>query len=153
MKKKVHPIASVVAMLCIASFFTSSALIELFGSHTEVAMVKKLIVVPGLFILIPALAITGITGFALAKNRRGRLVDRKLKRMPFIAANGIFILVPCAIFLDQWASSGLYDSRFYVVQAVELLAGGVNLTLMSMNMRDGLMMAGRLQRKKQIEEK
>ena len=80
-------------------------------------------------------------------------MDRKLKRMHFIAANGIFILVPCAIFLNQWASLGLYDSRFYTVQALELLAGGINLTLMSMNMRDGLMMAGKLQRKKQIEEK
>jgi len=30
------------------------------------------------------------------------------------------------------------------VQAIELIAGAINLTLMGLNMRDGLRMAGRL---------
>ncbi|TQV89545.1 hypothetical protein [Aliikangiella coralliicola] len=148
MKNKIHPVASIVATLCIASFFTMTVFVELFGSHEAIATVKSLIVMPGLFILIPALAITGGTGFARAKTRKGRLIDSKLKRMPFIAANGLLVLLPCAIFLNQWASSGLYDTRFYTVQVVELLAGAINLTLMSMNMRDGLVMTGKLRRKK-----
>ena len=65
-----------------------------------------------------------------------------MKRMPFIAANGLLILVPAAIFLDQWASAGAFDTKFYLVQAVELLAGAVNLTLMGLNMRDGLRLSG-----------
>ncbi|MGS2722112.1 hypothetical protein ACVBEJ_00055 [Porticoccus sp. GXU_MW_L64] len=153
MKNKIHPIASIVATLCIASFLTTTVFVELFGSQEAIATIKSLIVTPGLFILIPALAITGGTGFARAKNRRGRLIDNKLKRMPFIAANGLLVLIPCAIFLNQWASAGLYDTRFYTVQAIELLAGAINLTLMSMNMRDGLMMTGKLKRKKQTKEK
>jgi hypothetical protein len=64
--------------------------------------VKSLIVTPGLYILIPAIAATGGSGFFLSMTRKGRLVDAKKKRMPFIAANGLLILVPAAIFLDQW---------------------------------------------------
>lgn len=144
MKNKLHPIAAVVATLCIATFFTSTVLAEIFGSHETIAAVKSLIVTPGLFILIPAIALTGATGFASAKNRKGRLVENKKKRMPFIGANGILILLPAAIFLDQWASIGAFDIKFYIVQALELFAGAVNLTLMSMNMRDGLRMSGKL---------
>ena len=66
--------------------------------------------------------------------------------MPVIAANGLLILVPAAVVLDQWAAAGAFDARFYVVQAVELLAGGTNLTLMGLNMRDGLRLSGRLRR-------
>ena len=59
------------------------------------------------------------------------------RRMPVIAANGLLFLVPSAVVLDQWAVAGAFDARFYVVQAVEPLAGGTNLTLMGLNMRDG----------------
>lgn len=142
MKNKIHLTAAVIATLCIATFFTSSILVELFGTHDSIAMVKRLIVMPGLFILIPAIAMTGGTGFALSNNRKGRLVENKKKRMPFIAANGILILLPAAIFLNQWAASGLFDTRFYIVQGLELMAGAINLSLMAMNIRDGLRMSG-----------
>ncbi len=144
MKQLIHRIAAITATLCIAGFFTSTVIVELFGSHESIATIKSLIVAPGLFILVPAIAVTGGTGFALAKVRRGRLVKRKMKRMPFIGANGLLVLLPAAILLDQWAASGAFDSKFYLVQGLELLAGLVNLTLMGFNMRDGLKMSGRL---------
>ncbi len=72
MKNKIHPIAAVLATLCIATFFTSTVLVELFGTHESIAIVKSLIVMPGLFILVPAIAATGGTGFALSKSRKGR---------------------------------------------------------------------------------
>lgn len=147
-KSKIHPVAAIVATLCIASFFTATILAELFGSKESISAVKNLIVMPGLFILIPAIAITGGTGFSLAKNWKGRLVEGKQKRMPFIVANGLLILLPCAIFLNQWASVGSFDAKFYAVQCLELFAGAINLILMSMNMRDGLRMTGKLRRKK-----
>ena len=138
------------AFLCIATFFVSTILVELLGSPESIAIVKSLIVLPGLFILVPAIAITGATGFALAKERKGRLIDNKKKRMPFIGANGLLILLPAAIFLDQWAASGSFDTRFYIVQGLELLAGAINLTLMSLNIRDGLKMTGKLRPKRTV---
>ena len=64
--------------------------------------------------------------------------------MPVIALNGLLVLVPCALYLDRLASAGRFDGLFYAVQAVELVAGSVNLSLMALNMRDGLRLTGRL---------
>lgn len=143
MPKLVHRIGGVLAPLCIATFFLSTILIEWFGSHEAVAQLKSLIVTPGLWILIPAIAAAGSSGLFLSKSRRGRLVDTKKKRMPIIAVNGLLVLVPCAIFLNQWAAAGTFDTTFYGVQAIELIAGAINLTLMGLNIRDGLRIAGR----------
>lgn len=110
-KRNAHFLAGLLATLTIATFFLSTLLVELFGSHEAVATIKSLIVVPGLFVLVPAIMATGGSGFALAKSRQGRLVDTKKKRMPFIAANGLLVLVPSAIFLDHWASAGVSTQR------------------------------------------
>lgn len=144
MPKIIHRIGGFVALLCIALFWTSTVLVELFGSPAAVARLKSLIVMPGLWILIPAIAMAGGSGMFMSKSRRGRLVDTKKKRMPFIAANGLLVLVPCAIFLDRWAAAGSFGTTFYVVQAIELTAGPINLVLMALNVRDGMRMAGRL---------
>lgn len=144
MPKRAHLVAGLLAPLCIATFFFSTIVTELFGSPAAVAQLKSLIVTPGLWVLIPTLAATGGSGLFLARSRRGRLLDSKKKRMPFIAANGLLVLVPCAIFLNRWAAAGTFDATFYVVQAIELLAGATNLTLMGMNLRDGLRLAGHL---------
>ncbi len=144
MPKHTHLVAGVIATLCIATFFVSTVLIELLGSHETVVWLKSLLVMPGLFILVPAIAITGGSGLFLSKSRRGRLVDAKKKRMPFIAANGLLVLVPCAIVLNRWSAAGSFDTSFYVVQAIELMAGAVNLSLMEMNIRDGVRLSGRL---------
>lgn len=141
---KVHLLSGLIATLTIATFFFSTVLVELFGSHEAVATIKSLIVWPGLVVLIPAIAVTGGTGFALSKSRQGSLVEKKKRRMPFIAGNGMLILIPAAIFLDLWASRGSFNAQFYSVQALELIVGGTNLALMGMNIRDGLRLSGRL---------
>ncbi len=143
MLKVVHPVAGVVALLTIAVFWLSTALSELSGSPALVTTVKT--VIPwGFILLIPALAAAGGSGFALAQGRRGGLVGAKMKRMPFIAANGIVILIPSALFLAAKAKAGEFDIGFYAVQALELVAGAVNVMLLGLNIRDGFKMKGRL---------
>lgn len=133
----IHPIAGAVAMLTIATFWLSTALSELFATQATVIAVKTAI--PwGFLLLVPALAATGGTGFALAKGQRQGLVGTKQKRMPFIAANGLLVLIPAALFLAAKARTGVFDTAFYTVQVLELVAGAVNLTLLGLNMRDGL---------------
>ena len=144
MPKRAHLIAAILAPLCLVVFFLSTVLTELFGSQAAVAQLKALIVTPGLWIMIPAMAAAGGSGVLLGKSRKGRLVDAKRKRMPFIAANGLLVLVPCAIVLNRWAAAGSFDTSFYVVQAIELIAGAANFVLMGLNVRDGLRLAGRL---------
>jgi hypothetical protein len=80
----------------------------------------------------------------LARGRKGGLVAKKTKRMRFIAINGIAILIPCALFLAVKARAGVFDTAFYSVQILELIAGAANLTFLALNMRDGLKMGGYL---------
>lgn len=120
MKRKIHLLAAIVSTICIATFFTSTIIVELFGSKEAISMLKALIVTPGLYILIPAMALVGGTGFSASQNRQGKMIAAKKKRMPFIAVNGLFILTPCVIFLSIWATTGIFDARFYIVQGIEL---------------------------------
>jgi hypothetical protein len=43
--------------------------------------------------------------------------------MPIIAANGILILIPSALYLASKGRAGEFDSAFYAVQTLELAAG------------------------------
>jgi hypothetical protein len=146
MTKIIHPLAGTLAILTIVTFWVSTALSELFASQAVVIAVKTAI--PwGFLLLIPALAAAGGSGLVLAKGRRAGLVGAKLKRMPLIAANGILVLIPSALFLASKAKAGEFDTGFYAVQALELCAGAANITLLSLNMRDGLKMRGWFRRR------
>ncbi|WP_163099776.1 hypothetical protein GL267_006960 [Acidithiobacillus ferrianus] len=139
MKPVFHAFAGTTAMLIIASFWTSTLVSELFMDHAAVAAVKQDIY--GLFLLVSCLAATGGSGFVLGKSRNGRLLDQKKKRMRIIAANGLLVMIPSALFLNAKAASGEFDVAFYAVQLVELVVGAVQFTLMGMNFRDGLRLA------------
>lgn len=145
MKKTVHVVAGGIALLCVLSFWTSTAISELFLSAEAVAMVKQGILT-GMWVLIPAMVITGGSGFSLAGKRSGRFVQGKKKRMPIIALNGLLIMVPCAFFLAQKANAGQFDAVFYAVQALELVVGAIQISLLGMSIRDGLRLTGRLRR-------
>lgn len=141
--KAAHPIAGALALLIIATFWLSTVLSELFAGHATVALVKSLI--PwGFILLIPALAVAGGTGMKLGKKMRGPVIAAKKKRMPIIAATGLLILVPAAFYLSAKAQAGAFDASFYTVQILELVAGASNLTLLSLNMRDGLRIKRRI---------
>ena len=145
MLKTIHPVAGGIALITIATFWLSTIFSELFASQATVIAVKTTI--PwGFLLLIPALAATGGSGFAMAKGRRAELIDAKMKRMPLIAANGILVLIPSALFLAAKAQAAEFGAVFYIVQLVELVAGGTNIWLLSLNMHDGLRMKGRLRR-------
>lgn len=137
MPRIIHPLAGLVAILTIASFWLSTAISELFGSEAAVIAVKTAI--PwGFILLVPALAATGGSGFFLSKGQRQGLVGTKLKRMPFIGANGLLVLIPAALFLASKAKAGEFDATFYTVQALELIAGAINIALLGLSMRDGM---------------
>lgn len=142
MKPILHAIAGTTAMLVIAGFWSATLVSEIFLDAAAVAAVKHGIVY-GLFVLVPFLAATGGSGFALSKSRRGLLVDRKRKRMAVIAGNGLLVMVPAALFLSSKAAAAEFDSMFYAVQLLELVVGVLQLTLMGMNFRDGRKLAGK----------
>lgn len=143
---KVHKVAGAIATLTIATFWLSTAVAELALGTGAVITVKTLIPY-GFLILIPAMATVGGTGFKLAKGRTAGLIGAKRKRMPIIAANGVLVLIPSALYLAAKAQAGAFDTSFYAVQVLELLAGATNLFLLGLNIRDGRKMtAGRRRR-------
>jgi hypothetical protein len=142
MIKKLHPVAGVVAFFTILSFWLSTIAVELSGDQAKVAAVK-LGILWGLAVLIPSIALAGASGFRLGSTSQNANVVAKRRRMPLIAFNGIVILVPCAIFLQQRASVAQFDQTFTVVQALELASGAVNLALLGLNIRDGFKLTRR----------
>jgi len=145
MLRRLHPIAGAIGFATILTFWLSTVVAELFGSTAVIAAVKETI--PwGFLIVVPALVITGASGFRIAgASSDPRLIGKK-RRMPIIAANGVFVLIPAALYLAALASRGEFGTLFYGVQAVELAAGAVNLILMALNIRDGLSLTAKRRR-------
>ncbi|POA97506.1 hypothetical protein C2134_16910 [Chromobacterium sinusclupearum] len=139
-----HAISGSIAMLSIASFWTSTLVSELLFDHEAITLVKHAIAYTGIPILVLAMIMTGATGNLIGRERKGRLLDEKKKRMPIIAINGLLIMIPSALFLYHKASLGQFDRAFYLVQAIELSIGLIQLLLMGKNFRAGLRIAGRL---------
>ena len=136
MIKKLHPIAGLIAFLTILVFWMATVAVELGGDAAQIAAVKRNILW-GLGLLVPAMAMAGASGFVLGGASPHPVVAAKKRRMPIIALNGLFVLVPCAVFLEQRASAGLFDRTFVIVQAIELAAGATNLLLIGLSIRDG----------------
>ncbi|PTN51457.1 hypothetical protein DAI43_10145 [Achromobacter xylosoxidans] len=131
-------------LLFLAAFWISTVASELFLAASAVAQVK-LAIAYALLGFVPVMMLTAASGFLMGGKGRHPLLLAKRKRMPFIAANGLLILVPAAVFLALRAQAGLLDGVFYGVQVLELAAGAANLALIGLNIRDGLRL-GRLRR-------
>lgn len=143
MKRLAHVVAGGLALILVATFWMSTVVAELFLGEAALVMVKSGIV-SGMWLLIPALAVTGISGFRLSRSHPGgSRLRAKQKRMACVALNGILILLPAALWLKARTLSGDFGTGFAVIQAIELIAGGINIGLMALNFRDGLMVAGR----------
>lgn len=142
MLTSVHRFAALFAFGLIATFMAATLMAEGFLSYAAIADVKQAIVY-ALFVLVPLLAMTGGSGFALSRRSEHPLVAAKRRRMPVIALNGILVLMPLALFLNLKAGQGAFDLSFYGAQALELVAGGVNLWLIGLNIRDGMRLRGR----------
>lgn len=142
MKTKIHATAGTIGFLTILIFWSSTVASELFAAQDVIVLVKTMIL-KGMFILIPAMIVVGVSGMNLGGKRKDAQAIAKKRRMPFIAANGLVILLPVAIYLQSKAVTGEFDAMFYAAQLLELIAGATNLTLMGLNIRDGRAMARR----------
>src|SRR5262249_36512533 len=111
MTSKLHLAAAAVATGAIATFQIATVAAETLGSRSDIAAVKHAIPL-GLVILIPAMAATGATGLRMAGARMGRTLRAKRNRMIAIAANGLLVLTPSALWLDRLAGRGEWGGSF-----------------------------------------
>lgn len=141
--RTVHRFSGVVVLFCIVLFSSATIISELFGSFSTITKVKNLIVSPGLWLLVPAMILTNISGKYLSGKRSNAILKRKQKRALIAALNGLLVLVPCALLLRYLAQSNNFGGGFYTIQLVEIVAGAANFVLLSLNSRDGLMLVRR----------
>lgn len=139
----VHILAGIAAFAMVARFLATTLWVELAGTPFAIAAAKGWIVTRLPFLIVCFMLVGG-TGFFLSNRKPAGLAATKMNRMKIIAATGIFILVPAALFLNWKVRDAAPDAAFYLVQGIEIAAGAVNLTLLFLNMRDGLKMRGRL---------
>lgn len=142
-----HILSTIIALLTIGSFFSFSLFAEIKGSQHFISQVKRVIFycLPILVITMPSLA---ISGKRLAGNSKNLLVLSKLKRMKWIAMNGV-VLVSIAIYLYYLSNFGEISQTFWIFQTVEIVFGGFNLILIGLNIKSGLVLS---KKKKGLEK-
>ena len=139
-----HIIATSIAVVTICCFFSISLIAEIVGNQEFIKQVKTgiLYALPILLLVMPIL---GITGKKLAGTSKSPIVIAKMKRMKLVACNGI-ILISLAVYLYFRALTNTMDRTFLGVQIIELVFGATNLTLLGLNIKDGMKLSGRIKR-------
>jgi hypothetical protein len=139
----IHGLAGALAILTIATFWSSSFVSEVFLTDAAVIEVKRSIVNYGLLPFVLLMAISGGSGNFLTKNRQNMIIRSKMRRMKILALNGFIVMIPSALYLHHKASLSEFDRIFYSVQVLELAVGLLQLFLLSQNFREGLLLSGR----------
>ena len=140
---RIHLVATIIAVVTIATFFTISLIAEIRGDQVFIKAIKALI-----FFAMPCLA---ITGNKLAGKSKNALVEIKKKRMKFVMLNGI-ILVSLAIFLYYRSHFQSIDGVFLTFQIAEFVFGLTNLSMIILNARNGMQLSGKLKRRVSTEK-
>ncbi|KXI22765.1 hypothetical protein [Photobacterium sanguinicancri] len=135
--KIVHRLSGIIALLMITTFFTSSVVADLFGSYETITLVKQTIL-QWVAVLVLSMMVVGISGKKLYPAVPKGVLAVKAMRLKIAAFNGVVILIPAAYFLAAWSAEGLFDTRYWLLQVIELLAGATNATMISLNIRDGV---------------
>jgi hypothetical protein len=124
MKSALHAVPGALAIALVAIFLGSTLVSELLLGPAAVVAVKTGIVY-AMSLLIVSMVATGASGTKLASGRAGSMIDAKRRRMKIIAANGLLLMLPSALFLYFRAIAGAFDTAFYSVQMLELLGGSL----------------------------
>ncbi|QUM77156.1 hypothetical protein HWV00_13440 [Moritella sp. 24] len=135
--KNIHKIAASLAFILIATFQVSTILADTFATERLIADVKStiLVFVP---VLMLAMMATGISANKLYTGTMKGVFKTKQTRMKIAAINGIFVLLPAAVILARWSEQGQFDTLYWTVQGIEIITGLVNLTMIGLNIRDGI---------------
>jgi hypothetical protein len=142
---RLHAAAGLIAWCLIASFFIGSLISEFSGNPTWIVVVKRTIFYT-MWTMVVLVPVAALTGRKLAGKSGNVVVERKRKRMRWIAPNGLLLLT-LGSYLYYKASQDQFDPFFRRAQLVELAVGLTNLLLLGLMIRDGY----RLKRRDQGE--
>jgi len=145
MLRRIHVGSSITAMTVIAIFLLTTIGAETWATDDGIAAVKRWIA-RLIAVLVVAMIGAATSGQRLAGRSLHPVIRRKLKRMRAVGAIGLLVLIPSAVVLARLAADHEFGSLFVVLQSVELVAGATNLTLLTLNLRDGLTLRSRSRR-------
>lgn len=140
--KNIHRVAAILSFLLLAAFVVITIVTELFLAKQAVGIVKRAIIY-GLVPFVMLVAVTAACGFKLAFDRRHPLIMVKHRRVAVIVLNGLLVLLPAGLYLGVKASTGEFDTLFYIVQTIELIVGAATLIMIGLNIRDGMRLPSR----------
>jgi hypothetical protein len=131
------------ALALVIVFWVASVAAEIVGDRQTIATTKTAIAW-GLLVLVPSVIAANGSGLRLARlrtrigHRLPPLLARKQRRGIAVAVIGLTVLMPCALWLASAANgAGPLSGMFHAVQALELVGGTINASLLAMNARDG----------------
>lgn len=137
MKTIIHASAGVLTMLFLLVFFVAICVSEIkYGVEDVIAVQRNIYEAIGFYVFL--LLITGGVGLLLSRERKGRIVEMKKRRMLEILACSVFVLLPCSYLLANYDLALRGRLFMYLLEGIELLVIGLLITLLSFNFRDGL---------------
>jgi len=144
--RNIHKTAAILALVLITSFLTSTIIADLFATPQQIAHVKSTILmfIPGLIL---AMMVTGISAKKLYPGVMKGALKIKETRMKIAAINGVIVLLPAAIVLARWSALGQFDGLYWTVQILEIIAGMINLTMIGLNIRDGIRLGAKAKKR------
>src|SRR5688500_11621019 len=105
MRTRIHAVAGVLALTLLAVALLASLTVEVMQQLPASVSVKR-VTVYGVALLLPLLAVSGITGLGMVGKRRGRLIQGKQRRLLVSADLTLLVLVPCAVALSVLPARG-----------------------------------------------
>lgn len=114
----------------------ASLVVEIWNSQGAIVSVKALVLQAVLFLL-ALLCFTTILGLSLGKMRQGNIVQAKRKRVVWLFAITIFVLLPIAYVLNEYTMQGQFNWFYIVLQTIEYAFDIICLVILGLNIRDG----------------
>ena len=136
MKTILHAMFGMLSLAIVLASLIASLVTELWYSQSEVAEVKTL-VFKSIWYLLPFLGFAALLGLSLGKERQGKIVDAKKRRMVWIMSFVTLVLLPTSYLLNSYARSGQFNTLYFIFQTIEYIFDIATLILLALNIRDG----------------
>ena len=136
MKTIFHAMFGMLSFGLILASLMASLIVEIWSSQRVIAGIKAL-AFQSILLLLVLLGFAALLGLSLGRARQGNIVEAKKKRMVWLFAVAILILLPVAYVLNKYAKQGQFNWAFIALQSVEYAFDIVFLVLLGLNIRDG----------------
>ena len=136
MKTIFHAMFGMLSFGLILVSLMTSLIVEIWSSQRVIADVKAL-AFQSILLLLVLLGFAALLGLSLGRVRQGNIVEAKKKRMVWLFAVAILILLPVAYVLNKYAKQGQFNWAFIALQSVEYAFDIAFLVLLGFNIRDG----------------